>query len=241
MIFILNILFFFFSHQALSFSIISDFDETIKITQSGKNPIDLWGDSLFSGMIQFFQESSIEVQDLYVLSASPHFLKAHIDFLLKDINPREIILRKNVLESKFSYKLRNILRILNSTSENYILLGDDLGQDPEVYAHVRNLFPERILAIYIRPVQGRHLPPGLLSFYTAFDLALKEYEFQRMNFQSVEALYFHLMDEDQMDLIFPPRAVCPKVEEEWKWQYETDFSQKAKSLGKRLTKYCLSL
>jgi len=223
-----------------SVSILSDLDDTIKITQGRGRPTDFLGDDVFTGMPEFFQESQSYVDSLYILSASPSILESKIKSTLKKkrISYRSLILRKNVSEDKFSYKVKSIKKIMDSSKDDFIFLGDDLGKDPEVYAEISRLYPGRVLGIYIHVVNGRPFKGKLTSYWTSFDLFLREFEAYRMNFSGVEKIIEKLMKEKNLHLIFPKKAQCPTSASVWDWQVRTIFMDKAQILINKFTSFC---
>jgi hypothetical protein len=220
-------------------SIISDLDDTIKITQAGGNATDVIGDDVFSGMPEFFKSARQYSESLYILSASPRFMESKIrsTMKLRGINFKKLILRTNIFEDKFTYKVREIKRILDQTRDDFILLGDDLGKDPEVYEEIKRLYPSRVLSSYIHKVNGRPFN-GSVTYWTSLDLFLREFEASRMGAKEVEAIFEVLGAERNMDLIFPRKASCPTEDAVWDWQIRTMFQQEAKKLIKKFTNFC---
>jgi phosphatidate phosphatase APP1 len=65
------------------------------------------------------------------------------------------------------YKLRHIRRILDLYPElPFILIGDSGEEDPEVYHHVTQEYPDRVLAIYIRNVSQEPGRPAAIRALT---------------------------------------------------------------------------
>ena len=53
-----------------------------------------------------------------------------------------------------AYKLRTIVRILDTYRDlPFLLIGDSGQQDPEIYADIVRMYPQRIAAVYIRNVR----------------------------------------------------------------------------------------
>lgn len=74
--------------------------------------------------------------------------------ILSSIKKLSQLLRtgQNIHGSKFA----RIVRILEAfPKQQFILLGDSSQQDPNIYANIVELFPERIHAIYIRDIHKR--------------------------------------------------------------------------------------
>jgi hypothetical protein len=119
-----------------------------------------------------------------------------------------------------------------------ILIGDDVDHDPEIYQAIIERFPDRVLAAYIHVVRNRAIPEGLQSYYTAFDLALKEYQAGRMDQTGVHVLAESLLDETAVDFVFPHFAFCPAEESFWQWQFDTEFVAEAYALAQKHAAFC---
>ncbi|GEM_PF-1107697 len=222
-------------------SILSDLDDTIKITQSSGEPGDLVGMRVFTGMPGFLEATKDYTNELHVLSASPSIMRSHISNIFKKykIDVKSLTLRDDIFEDKFQYKVREIKKILNRTSDDFILIGDDLGEDPEVYAEIVHLYPNRILASYIHVINDRFISHlNLTRFYTTSELYLREFTAGRMIGSRVMKGLEEVMAETRMEFIFPRRAYCPKTDKVWRWQYQTMFSLEAMVLSDKFTDYC---
>lgn len=224
---------------AASVLVISDLDDTIKITEAG-GPEDFIGDKVYTGMPEFLREVKEYAPRLFILSASPSLLRKKIERTLRKrgIGYEELILRKNIFEDKFSYKVRKIKKILDSSSEDVLLIGDDLGKDPEVFLEIQRLYPARVLGSYIHVVNKRKIPIGSVTYWTSFDLALREFSSYRLTVDSVERIFERLVMETDLELIFPRKADCPTLAATWEWQTQTIFIEDALRLSQRLTYFC---
>jgi hypothetical protein len=222
-----------------SVMVISDLDDTIKITEAGEAE-DILGDKVYSGMPEFLKEIKAYAPKLFILSASPSILRKKIESTLKKKGIRHVglILRRNIFEDKFNYKVRKIKKILDSSTDEVILIGDDLGKDPEVFQEIKRLYSTRILGSYIHVVKKRTIPVGSIKYWTSFDLALREFSYYRMTANSVERIFRLLALESNLELIFPRKADCPTLASTWEWQAQTIFMQDAIRLSERLTRFC---
>lgn len=220
-------------------SIISDLDDTIKITEAGGNATDIIGDDVYTGMPEFLELAKSYSPTLYILSASPSFMESKIRSTLRlhEIAYKRLILRSNIFEDKFSYKVKEIKRIMDASRDDFILIGDDFGMDPEVYAEIERLYPARVLGIYIHKVKGRDFKDGV-TYYTSFDLFLREFESGRMEAASVEKGINALNREKNMEMIFPRKAFCPTAATIWEWQTRTIFMKDARKLIRKFTSFC---
>lgn len=223
-------------------SILSDLDDTIKITQSSGKVIDYVASDVFTGMPEFLNASRDFTKELHILSASPSFLKAKIKLGLKNKNIKfnSLVLRANIAEEKLIYKIRMIKNLLANSSDDFILIGDDYGQDPEVYTEIKKLFPTRIKEAYIHVIKGRDLPKGITPYWTSFDLFLREYTKQRMTPAWIEEAANQLLNESDFRKIIPRKASCPTEERIFDWQILTVFQPEAYKVTSYLIKKCRS-
>lgn len=220
-------------------SILSDLDDTIKITQGGQNS-DILGDDIYLGMNDFFEGAKSYSDSLHILSASPVILRSHIVKTLKksNIDYETLTLRKNVFNDKFTFKVRVIESIMDSNSDDFIFVGDDLGKDPEVYVEIEKRYPGRVLAKYIHIVEGREIPKNVTPYWTSFDLVLREFTAGRMDANTVEPLAEKFMKEASLDFVFPIKAQCPDESQTWDWQIQTIFQQEASDLIHKFVRFC---
>ncbi len=238
---LLVVLFAFTLSAQAAVSIISDLDDTIKITSASGDPRDYVGDKVYTGMPDFFKAAKAYSNSLYILSASPTFMAPLIKKALKKhgVEYKGLILRANIREEKFAYKVKKMKEILDSNSDDFILVGDDLGQDPEAYAEIKRLYPSRILGTYIHAVNGRAISSDAVLYWTSFDLFLREHVAGRMDGQDIELVAEKLTNAKDMRLIFPNKAQCPKTPMVYAWQLQTPFQQEALDLGYKFVKFCL--
>lgn len=238
-ILLFTFLFLSFSAKA-AISIISDLDDTIKITQASGDLGDLLGHDVYTGMPEFLKSARDYTSKLFVLSASPSFLRSKIinDFRQRGIKFEGLILRDNIFEDKFDYKVREISRILDRTDDEFILIGDDWGDDPEVFEEIMRLYPGRVIESYIHVVKGRQIPRSVVTYWTSFDLYLREFEAARMKQSRVKTALKKISAEKDMELIFPKKADCPTENSVWEWQLVTTFAREAEALMGKLTSFC---
>lgn len=243
----------FFIFLSISFNsfcgivVVSDLDDTIKIMNSG-NTLSAGINALkkaktFSGIKELFAGLKSYTNELYILSASPTILHKKI---IKDLNsveiyPKAIILKKwGKGEDKFEYKVREILNIIKNSPHDFIFLGDDVGKDPEVYAEIKKLFPEKVKGIYIHVINGRSLPFSLETYFSSFEVAVKEYQAGRMFLNDVRNVIDVESVEESTELVFPDFAVCPTDKKNWDWLKDTTFYKETLHLVDRYLNYCLT-
>lgn len=211
-----------FSWKSYALSVITDLDDTLKVTnvldfeEAARNAI--FSKKAFFQMPEVLEAMNDYSHNLYILSASPSFLKIKIEGFIEhnNLQVHELILR-DLFRQRDSrvYKLNAMKNIMFlNPSEEFILIGDDTQYDPEVYAEIKKLFPRRVKAIYIRKVTNQQLPSVVKGFYSAFELAIYEYQAGRMD--SSEVLKIggnHALARDITSII-PLFAFCPKVDTE---------------------------
>jgi phosphatidate phosphatase APP1 len=226
-------------------SIISDLDDTIKITNV-MNPVEMtvrgiFSSDTFTGMPQFLAEARSYSDSLHVLTASPPFLSSAIK---RTLNRNEIkydsVAYKNpfLFEDKIEYKVNKIKGIMENSQDQFILLGDDVDKDPEIYEIVKSLYPEKILGIYIHSVRGREIPNGLVQYWTAADLALHEMVAGRMSPSSAEKVMDTLIAETNLENTILDTYNCPTNASVWAWQRETELSEKSAQLATIIKRFC---
>ena len=237
---IFAVLFLFSFSSLAAISIVSDLDDTIKITQSDGDLTDYVGDTVFTGIPEFFKGTKDYSNELHILSASPSVIRAKIKHVLKKrgITYQNLVLRNRLSEDKFDYKVRSLKKIMDASSDDFIFLGDDLGKDPEAYAEIKRLYPNRVLEIYIHIINGRKLVEGVTPYWTSFDLFIKEFDEGRMSPGWLEMGWRKMMEEKSFNLIFPKKAQCPTAVTVWEWQLRTLFQAEARELMNRMTSIC---
>jgi hypothetical protein len=166
------------------FRIISDLDDTIKIsnTQAKLKTLvrGVFRSSAFLGMSELYQQWADVIDStpaIYIVSSSPRILQNRIQkFLVKNsFPPSELFLRHWIKQPSVSRFKRECLEAIASKHrEPLILIGDDTEHDPEILQKFKAKYPKRVLACYIHKIKGRELPEGLIGFYTAFDPACAE-------------------------------------------------------------------
>ncbi|NQZ67865.1 MAG: DUF2183 domain-containing protein, partial [Lentisphaeria bacterium] len=165
-------------------TIISDIDDTVKISNvtSKKKLMQSTFMKAFTfvdGMAKAYRESAYEVQ---FVSSSPYQLYPELcaafdtekfpwaQFHMKKVrltNSSLFDLFKKGTESK-PVQIEAIIK--RWPNRQYILIGDDGEQDPEVYAGIKEKYPKKIIGIYIRTVSNRKLPDGMSAFKNGKEL-----------------------------------------------------------------------
>lgn len=221
--------------------IISDLDDTIKQTNS-KTPVGVFSSKIFAEMDTLLDKMASYSEELYVLSASPTLLKKKVERLLKkhSIKTKEIILRNYFSgESRFDYKLNAIKEIMDKTDADVIFLGDDVGEDPEIYAEAKRLYGNRVLAIYIHAIEKRQIPPEMIHYVSSFDVAYHEYKEKRLDMKKAVDLA-KKMDKAQMKDIVPYFAYCPTDVDFWAGYENPVLFYYVKRIALKILNHCKS-
>ncbi len=149
-------------------SIVSDIDDTIKISEV-LNKRTLIRNTFLEpfravpGMAEWYQEMAHKQAFFHYLSASPIQLYPALSGFLKDahfppgaLHLRESTSKRNLhagREVTIAHKKNILTRLLTIyPRRKFILIGDSGENDPEIYADIARIYPERILAIHIRNV-----------------------------------------------------------------------------------------
>ena len=150
-------------------SVISDVDDTIKHSNVG-NRTELLKNTFLrdfeaiDGMAELFRKWSESGIDFHFVSASPWQLinplreLLELDefpagtFSLRTFRWRDQVF-KRVVSEKWVGKAKDIRRLIERfPNRSFILIGDSVERDPELYAHLAEKYQEQISAIYIRQV-----------------------------------------------------------------------------------------
>ena len=151
--------------------LISDLDDTIIVSEVLKkrrllsntflkNPLQR---KTFPRMAELYQQfvrarKEPESAPIFYLSASPRQLSRGINaFLQHNKFPQGVLITKrldnNSLFDQRTYKIREIQEIFSRLPDiRFILVGDDGEKDPEIYQEIREKYPDRVEAIWIRQV-----------------------------------------------------------------------------------------
>ncbi|MFP5387256.1 MAG: phosphatase domain-containing protein [Bacteriovoracia bacterium] len=236
----------FFSFNSFAgISIISDLDDTIKVTHSDDFTDSFgYGTSrrkVYLGMPELLEESRQYVNEVSVVTASPRILRFNVNRLLKKnkIKADRVVLNGNIRRpGHVEFKVKAIKKIMDSTTDQYILLGDDVGNDPEIYDEIIKLYPGRVLGSYIHVVNNRTVPESSITYFTTFELAVKEFLAGRLSKESVSRVSNAIMKEKDLEAVFPEFAHCPKDASPYAWLSKTDFASEASMLTEKLVTYC---
>jgi phosphatidate phosphatase APP1 len=171
--------------DATPFLVISDFDDTLAVTQVTK-PTKLMESALLRdsdtqevvpGMSAFFGCLKAPTSPSFALvSGSPiQFLPRVASFLGRHgFPPFGLYLRDLGPGTLSNYKQPAIRRLMHQFPQPVVLVGDSGEKDPEVYAQIREEFPGRVKAIYIRDAghaEDASRFTGMVLFHKASEAA----------------------------------------------------------------------
>lgn len=214
--FLLTIFVFTLSFNASALIIISDLDDTIKVSNtrdmSALTYNALFSSKSFAGMPELMNEMRSYTNDLYFVSASPKLVNRRIQrFFRKNNLVVSGFYTRSLrdLGDKEKFKMMAISDVMDNTDEDVILIGDDSEHDEKIYDQVKAKYPNRVEAIYIHNVFNEVPESSAIRFFTAFDIAVSEYHAQRMTLTQISELSKSLILEKEMKKYFPKFAYCP--------------------------------
>ncbi len=197
------------------FLIVSDFDDTIKITHTTNRfrtvVRGLFAKQAYAGMAELYQEWSAG-RPFVVLSSSPNVIRRKIGrFLDRHEYPKREIWLRDWFKQKdlLLFKQENLKKLDSRAESLFIFVGDDADYDPEVFTTFRDAHPGQVLAIYIRRVRGRPLPDGVIPFYSAFEIALAELSAARLKIPQVSRIGKAILEHRDTDYVVPYFASAP--------------------------------
>jgi phosphatidate phosphatase APP1 len=206
--------------SADSFIIVSDLDDTVKITDvphvDNMHCNVVAGKLVFAGMPRLYLSllgENYTAESLIFLSGTPVIFKSQVQELLNNAQiPRYSLALRGIKEyfttHTADFKNRKMAEFYGaSQGKPFILIGDDTEKDPEVYARFaanRN----DVLAVYIHRITGRDLPQGETSFVTAYDLALYEFKAGRLSEGQAAGVGETVLKSDD-NVFLPDFQQCP--------------------------------
>jgi phosphatidate phosphatase APP1 len=225
--------------------VISDFDDTIKRTNvdsSGRALYhSIFTQRMFPGMNDLFHTMETYTGGLYILSNSPNALRFNILKLIEkhNLNPLEVKTRKLPKDRDgFKYKYDYVVGKIKNLNTKVILVGDDVGEDPEVYAKVKENYPANVAAVYIHIVKKREIPSSVTPYLTIMDIAIAEYQANRMNFNQAYLLAQNIVDKYSMAELFPKFVFCPKDDSFWSTNRPQEFGEVMTETIDNITLFC---
>ena len=161
------------------YGFISDIDDTVLVSHSGTTGKKLWSmltknprrRKTFADVVNHYQllgtahtEASVPNPFFYVSSSEWNLYEYLNEFFKFNELPKGAFLLSDIKKwfqlfktgnTKHHGKLIRVARILKAfPAQQFVLLGDNSQQDPEIYASIADKFPGRIFAIYIRNISS---------------------------------------------------------------------------------------
>ncbi len=192
-------------------------------------------------MPQFLASSRSYVSRVNLVTSSPNMIQWNIKKLLRkhDIQVDHIVVNGNLhREDHMKFKIAAIKKIMDSSDDQFIFLGDDVAHDPEIYDQIMKEFPDRVLAIYIHLVHNRPVPATSQTFFTAYELSVKENLAGRLSKGSVRHVAKAMLASGDYKCLFPKFAYCPRDAVYYAWLNDTEFKEEATPLIESMIDYC---
>ncbi len=202
---------------AQKFLVVSDIDDTLKVSGTAhyySAVLNVLNRDTFPGMSALYQELAKSAEKVFYLSASPQSMASRLQDILVVSGgfPAGQFLLSNwwKWESTFYYKLQQLNNLAEANDTAFLLVGDDVHWDPEIYEQFAKEVPtNRIIGTYIHQIGARPLPSSVSPFTTAYEIVLNEIEEGRLSVEQGLRVGKVILDSDRMDLVFPSYKVCP--------------------------------
>ena len=234
-----------------SFILVSDVDDTVKITDvHNRDNLScnvVAGKLVFAGMPELYAYllgKNFSAERLMFLSGAPFIFSFNLHKLLNDAHFPAYNLTlsgaTDLFSSHYEYKTKHMKELYGATEGyNFILIGDDTEYDPEVYANFSTSFKQnKVLAIYIHKITGRNLPPDSVAFVTAYDIAIHEFLAGRLSEKQTADVGEAVFKSDDAAFL-PGFQQCPKKYEQIAGLSE-NLIQLKKKIEDRITIICSS-
>ena len=199
-----------------AFMVVSDVDDTIKLTNSGSTFGSTWSGlfikSAFLGMPAVYQSWKAEGAKIYFVTGSPPIVGKNMHAMMKHnkVPYISITFRSNMSEDTVKYKMRAISKLFDRhPEEQVVLIGDDVTVDHDVFKLLNEKYPGRVLAMYVHQVKKRGYHEGQIPWVTAFDVAVSESDSSRVKGILTDGVRNIIIRGDKKKL-FPSYAWCPK-------------------------------
>ena len=212
---------FFTSSISAKTVVISDIDDTIKMTGILNSKISvgfngIFGKTAFAGMSELINEYYLNGADVYYVSGSPQMIDCIIDTFLTDLNfPQadQRFLKDKISSDSYKFKMDAIRHILaKDPTFIAVLIGDDTEHDAEVYHDISIEFPGRVKAIYIRAIQNAKLPknPLIKNFFSSVEIAANEMLIGQFSYAGLETVVDGFINQTYGSGIQLKNYYCPR-------------------------------
>lgn len=173
-------------------------------------------DKTFSGMSELYSVISSEEADpkFVLISGISCWFDSRVDQLLtKHQYPsRSLYLRSWVLDPSLeTFKMEHVQQVISQQpNRKFIVIFDNSDPSLDLAESIHSAFADRVEAIYLRSVVAKTVPSGATLFYTAFDIALNEYQSQRLSAAEVRRVASAILRERERKNLFPSYSICPR-------------------------------
>lgn len=224
--------------------VISDLDDTIKMTNVA-NPTAaarnvLLSTKVFEPMPELLKEMDKYSSGTHIVSASPKLLNPRIIKLLakheipyKSLHTRGL---RDLMDKK-AFKLRVIQELITG-HEEVILIGDNTQADQEIYKEVVKRNPAKNFFLYIHQVGEQEISAPAIAYFTAFDIAVNEYKNKRMNYYQVAQVAGSLLKQISMESVMSSFGYCPTVKDQFARNVPLELRPLSLPVRTRILQYC---
>jgi hypothetical protein len=172
-------------------------------------------DKGFTGMPELYQviSNQEDAPQFTLVSAISNLFEGRIEKFLSNLQfpPNRRYLRNWLTEwSIKKFKLDKIREILKAKpNRKFIVIFDNSDASIQIAEQIKQQFPEQIVDIYLRMVASKNIPVHLHGFYTAFDIAVNEYQLGRLPYEDVIKVGQAILNENDKESIIPTYSLCP--------------------------------
>ena len=209
----LLLVFFLSPPGAGALTVVVDLDDTLKVTNVGSLEMiyrGFFSTEAYQPMPELMRAVDGYADRINILTASPVMLRGEVEsFLSEQGIPYDTLVMRDFFDyDKIAYKLREMEKMVD---ESMVLIGDDGGDDQEVYSRFKKLHPEIAIATYIHRVDDREreVLAGEKFYISAFGVAYWEYLAGRMPLQGLQEIASSIVGEEDMVRVIPDFAYCP--------------------------------
>jgi phosphatidate phosphatase APP1 len=231
------------SHTAWArFQLITDFDDTIKITNTLNNSAAGWNTAfsraVFTGTTELYKGWAHAGAQINVVSGG---LSAFSTFTLRDLNYNSIPFlalyeRPSLADTIYNFKYKTISGLASRNGDKYVLIGDDTQSDFDVYSILQKTNPNKFIAAYIHRVTGRSLPSNVQPYYTDFEVAVFENAAGRFSDADLASSAQAILKMTSVKYLFPKFVVCPKTIDDFSPAYFDAISRLSSPLRSQATR-----
>lgn len=172
-------------------------------------------DATYAGMPELYRAMSCPEADpsMYVVSAITSMLTTRArNFLAREgFPPSKLHFRRWLLQwSPERFKRVRIEQLLAEHDDRrFVFVLDNSATSVRLAQGLLQAHPSRIAAIYLRETVKRDLPPGVMPFLTAFDIAAHEFAAGRLTASETTRVADAILAERDTNRVIPLYSYCP--------------------------------